>query len=146
MMRALRTASGLFLSFIAMSCGRESSPAGPTISATELVFLTQSEPQVAYMDALFIGDVVIDDQRCTRLGDAEGATVVWPSGYTVVRAGNTLRVVDGTGHLVGELGSSFRLGGGEVDILNPALHISYMDRALAHESCPGKYWIAAPGR
>ena len=128
----------------AVSCGTESTPATTRVNAVDLVFLTQSEPQRAYMDALFTGRVIIDASRCTRLGDADGATVIWPAGFTVAQEGSSIRVLDNTGRAVGRLGESFRIGGGEVSELHHSLQISYMDRAMAHESCPGRYWIAAP--
>jgi hypothetical protein len=127
---------------LAQGCG-EAPPSPALPSVTDLVFLTQSEPQTANMDALYIGRVYVDEKQCIRLGDAMGATVIWPSGFTARQNGDAIQVIDHTGRDVGRLGESFRMAGGEVTQLNPELHISYMDRAVAHESCPGKYWIAA---
>jgi hypothetical protein len=138
--------SALSLSVVlATGCSGGSPTVTPPPVVPDLVFLTQSEPQAVNMDALYVGRVFVDDEHCTRLA-GDGATVIWPAGFTVRLDGEAIRVIDNTGRDVGRLGESFWISGGEVNQLNPELHISYMDRAMAHESCPGKYWIAAEVR
>lgn len=126
---------------LAAGCNGDSLTRTTVAVVTDLVFLTQSEPQATNMDALYVGRVYIDHARCTRL-DGDGATVIWPAGFTVRQDGAAIRVIDNTGRDLARLGESFSISGGEVAQLNPELHISYMDRAMAQESCPGKYWIA----
>ena len=124
-------------------CSNDPAASLLNVNAVDVVFLTQSERQDAVMDALFTGRVLVDAAKCTRLDDPDGATVIWPVGFTVSGENGDLRVLDGDGREVGRLGGSFRIGGGEVTELNPQLHISYMDRAFAAEHCPGRYWIAS---
>lgn len=125
------------------ACSQDSAASLLSVNAVDLVFLTQSERPEAFMDALFTGRVIVDDAKCTRLDDAGRATVIWPVGYSVSGENGNLRVLDGGGRDVGRLGGTFRIGGGEVPLLNTRLPISYMDRARAAESCPGIYWIAS---
>jgi hypothetical protein len=127
---------------LAAGCDGNTPTRTPLAVVTDLVFLTQSEPQATNMDALYVGRVFVDEKRCIRL-DGDRATVIWPAGFTVRQDGESIRVIDNVGRDLGSLGESFSISGGEVNQLNPELHISYMDRAMAHESCPGKYWIAA---
>jgi hypothetical protein len=126
-----------------MACSSDGVPSLIGVDAEDVVFLTQSEPQAAYMDALFTGSVIVDEAKCTRLVDAERATVIWPPGFTVRGEDGALVVTKGDGQNVGILGGSFMIGGGLVSQLNPELQISYVDRARAQESCPGMYWIAS---
>ena len=130
-----------FVGSLLVGCSKNATPV--QVDAVDLVFLSQSEAQSEYMDALFTGRVVVDDNKCTRLDSPGRATVIWPAGFTVTGESGDLRVLDGDGREVGRLGGTFRIGGGEVPQLNPQLHISYMDRAFAAEFCPGLYWIAS---
>lgn len=97
----------------------------------EVLFLTQGAPATFVMDALFEGRVVVDDAGCVRLDGPDPATVVWPYRFTL--EGNTVHAADG--RIVGRLGGSFRLGGGEVPTLAGGDWQSALDR------CPGRFWI-----
>lgn len=109
-----------------------------------VVFMTQNVVQDAIMDALFQGEVVVDEAGCLRAGDASGATVVWPAGYQVENLLGEIWIRDADGDVVGQVGASFSLGGGEVPYLLESLGFSQEDRDLAETRCPGKYWIVAP--
>lgn len=103
------------------------------------VFFTQSEVPDAHMDALFEGPVVRDEAGCLRLSSADGATVVWPTGFTLDDGG---LVRDAEGQVIGRIGSSFQIPGGEVPILHDGLAVSDEVRSRAETHCPGRYWIA----
>ncbi len=108
---------------------------------SEVVFLFQNATPDAVMQALFQGRVITDDRGCLRLESTDRHTVVWPKGFTLEGVGAELRVLDGTGTEVGQIGGSFSLGGGEVPFLHEGVPVSPADRQRAHESCPGRYWI-----
>lgn len=112
-------------------------------SDPETVFLALSETPTAVMEALFQGRVIRDAAGCLRL-DApapDGATVVWPHGFTLQETGDELRVLDTGGGIVGRIGEMFRFGGGFVQALHEGIPLTDADRALAISRCPGAYWI-----
>lgn len=109
----------------------------------EVVFLRMRTNPTVTMDALFVGAVVVDDNGCLRLDSPDRHTVVWPRGYDFTTAGGTIRILDAQGDVVGRVGESFRLGGGEVTSLRDEMGFTAADRALAATHCPGRYWIAA---
>lgn len=105
-----------------------------------LLVLTQSRRPSAAMEALFTGPVVADGLGCLRLASEEGATVVWPEGYTLETSGDVHRVLDEEGAPAGALGEEFVLGGGEVSALLASMGFTDEDRERA-EACPGRYWL-----
>lgn len=107
------------------------------------VFLVQSEPATAVMEALFDGRVLMDAAGCLRLeiGSPEDATVVWPFGTTLEAFGSTYRVREEGGRAVGVVGERFRFGGGFVSELHDGIPMNEDARAHAGERCPGVYWI-----
>lgn len=145
-MSASRVALSLVAAVVLAGCAEDPPALAPVGSVTDIVFLTQIEFQESNMDALYVGRIHVDDRKCVRLDEGRGATVIWPSGFAPRQAGEDVHVVDHAGRDIGRIGDVFWISGGEVDQLNPQLHISYMDRAMAAESCPGKYWIAAEAR
>ena len=109
-----------------------------------VVFLAVEAGQDAYMDALFQGRVTRDAQGCLRLDTSDRHTVIWPHGYTLEARGGALVVKDGQGREVGAVGGTFSFGGGETASLDQLRYLSAATRARAEESCPGRYWFAAP--
>jgi hypothetical protein len=107
------------------------------------VFLAESELPGAYMDALFQGRVVRDEQGCLRLESAQPATVIWPLGSTLESRDGALYVKDGAGRELAKIGAVGSLGGGYVPSHEYA-SLSAGDRALAQTRCPGEYWLAGP--
>jgi len=114
------------------ACTRE--PAGS--DPAEIVFLEQDVATNEVMQALFEGRVVADSAGCLRLHSDSGATVVWPKGFRLEKGGE-LRVVDGGGRVVSNIGGEFHLGGGELS------NISGFSESLQQKArmCPGLYWI-----
>lgn len=113
-------------------------------SGTGALFLVQDVVGADAMDALFQGRITIDDSGCLRLETegSYGVTAVWPHRYEL-RGDGELRVADAAGELVGVIGDTFHLGGGEVPELTEALGFTPGDQELAHASCPGRYWIVS---
>jgi len=104
------------------------------------VFLAQSAPPGAVMQALFQGTVVRDAQGCLRLDSPQPATVIWPHGFTLEARGGRLYVEDAAGREIGRIGGSFRFGGG-YSPTHDHLSLTPADHALADSRCPGEYWI-----
>jgi hypothetical protein len=52
-----------------------------------------------------------------------------------------MRVRDAAGREIGQVGGSFRLGGGEVQSLHEGIGVSAADRQRAATHCPGRYWV-----
>lgn len=113
------------------------------LSGPETLFLVQSEPATAVMEAFFQGRVVRDAAGCLRLeaSGSDGATVVWPHGFTLDTAGDELRVRDDGAREVGRIGGEFRFGGGFVQTLHEGIPIAGSPRAEAAARCPGSFWI-----
>lgn len=107
------------------------------------LFLVQSEPATAVMDALFEGSIREDDAGClrTQATGAIGATVVWPYGFTLRTLGDDPYVMNADGRVVGRIGGVFLLGGGYVPSLHEGIPLADAARAAATERCPGSYWI-----
>jgi hypothetical protein len=111
------------------------------LQLTGVVFITQDVVQDVVMDALFQGRVITDAAGCLRLDSPDPATVIWPKGFTIVSSGDTLHIRDASGRDIGQIGGSFRLGGGEVQTLHDGIGVSAADRQRAQTQCPGRYWI-----
>ena len=153
-----RAAAGLGVAIFAMAlvgCESDASgPGEPMVEAADLLqvahhddvlFLSRTEPTTTAPDALFEGQMTIDEAGCIRLettGEV-GVTAVWPHGFTLERDGETLRVHDDTDAAVATVGALTRLGGGQVDQLGPDLGFTTNDQELANARCPGKYWFVA---
>lgn len=107
------------------------------------VFLTQEEPQGAFMDALFQGRISLDDEGCLRAESTGGSrpTVIWPAGYTLESSLGALRVKDADGEVVGVVGGAFSIGGGHGRL--EFVDLSPAERALAETRCPGEVWLAS---
>lgn len=111
------------------------------IDESDVVFLVQEVAPNAIMDALYVGEVSVDDAGCLRLAAPDYHTVVWPLGFTLEESGDALRVLDGAGAEAGRIGGTFRLGGGEVVVLHEGVGLSAAARANATALCPGRFWI-----
>lgn len=150
-MHPARTAGhvALALALSAAACASPADPGPVEITSAEniearigpsVTFLTLKVDMAESMSALFEGEVVLDDAGCLRLGSPDGPTAVWPRGYGF-ETGLGIRILDAGGSVVGRVGGSFRLGGGEVPSLHDGLGFTQADRDLAAAHCPGRYWI-----
>lgn len=108
----------------------------------DFVFLSMSVEPAASMDALFRGRISADDAGCLRLESSEPATVIWPKGYSLGMSVEGVIVRNAAGIEIGRIDDTFELGGGYVASLDGIGTVSARTRQLAHEKCPGKYWIA----
>ena len=107
------------------------------VTQPETVVLLQNRVPDVVMEALWTGPVIRDEGGCLRIGDAQGASVVWPVGFTA--EGD--RILSDTGALVGTVGQSLRMGGGIVGTLHDGLPMSEAEKERARTLCPGNYWI-----
>ena len=100
--------------------GCSSGPATPT--GGQAVTLPQStwypSPSASYMGALIQGTLRLQANNCVRLEELGGqmTTILWPRGYTAVRAGSELKIVAPDGTEVARTGSSFSSSGGYLDV------------------------------
>ena len=137
----------LLFTFALAGCGDGTIVASPdpmleVLTKDGVVLFTQNRVPDVTMDALFEGPVVQDAAGCLRLASADGATVVWPLGYTADVGGSSIEIRAADGALVGTVGEAFTSGGGEVEALTEAMGFTDADRHAA-EVCPGRYWIAS---
>lgn len=111
----------------------------------DVLFLSRTTSANDVMDALFMGHVSVDDAGCIRLETESdyGVTAVWPFGYTLDHDGDSVRVLDESGEAVATLGGELELGGGEVPELHDGIGFTDADQQLAHDRCPGYFWIVA---
>ena len=104
------------------------------------LFITQSAPQAAVMQALYVGAVTREGD-CYRLaGDPAGHTVVWPHGFRLAGPKKDMVMTD-AGKVIGQIGGEFRLGGGEVETLWEGGPVANPARQAALTTCPGRYWL-----
>lgn len=118
---------------------------GPNLSVVTtdgVKFMTQRTQPDVVMDALYTGVVDISFDGCLRADATNNqATIIWPVGYELVTttAGHEIRRP--SGELLGMLGDSFELGGGQTSELSAAAGFSATDQQIAANECPGLLWI-----
>ena len=113
------------------------------LAVNEIRFVTRTQEPAAYFDALALGIIAPDSSGCLRIADAGGPSVIWPRGYRLELGARGAEIIDFAGRPVGRLGTSFRLGGGELSTLDHVA-LSEADREVLQAKCPGLYWIASP--
>lgn len=110
-----------------------------------IFLLTQVLDPADAMEALYRGQVVVDDGGCIRLsGTGEPITAVWPKGFTARPTIEGPEIMDADGQRVGRVGEHFTFGGGVVPFLHEGLGFTEADQALAVSRCPGTFWIVTP--
>lgn len=89
------------------------------------------------MQALTRGELVVE-KGCLRLRHEDGSSrlPVWPPGWELSTEGREVRVLDGTGRVVAQVGDKVQMGGGEV----PA-RAEIRRKLSVPEGCPGPIWI-----
>ena len=137
-----RAYSLIGLAFLCAVCNSPSPTDGVgALNAEDVIFLALSEPPNAHMDALFHGTVTVDEAGCIRLQNDERSTVVWPYGFTFDDIGTELWVRDASGRVLGRIGGTFRVGGGQVPELHDGIRLTQTQRDQARTACPGDFWV-----
>ena len=156
LLRTLGAALVLLAVAVLAACGVGSGPppAGDSDARGETDAQTASDaPEVFFPQvreglgggptAAMAGKLVLDGEGCLRLGSSrqDGTWVlVWPADLRLETGGGKVRVVDGGGRTVAEVGKEVFMGGGEF-----GLPPNVVDPRTARElrsRCPGHYWIA----
>lgn len=94
------------------------------------------------MAALVEGKLVIAN-NCLRIITSQGISYlpIRPPNVAL-RTTNPVQVVDSTGHVIAQVDTDVKLGGGEVGSDAEAILSSQLIEPLP-VSCPGPYWIVA---
>jgi hypothetical protein len=92
----------------------------PAAAESDLFFLSHPEQQMAAMEALFTGPLLVRD-GCVLIGSAGDYSVpVWPYGFTATRDESGRVVVRNQGGgVVAVEGSTFEMGGGYIAEFSP---------------------------
>ncbi|HID52315.1 MAG TPA: hypothetical protein EYP41_09780 [Anaerolineae bacterium] len=101
------------------------------------VFMPQlKQRDVAFMDALLIGELVVEDS-CLRV-HSEGANylVIWQADYYLTDNDGVWEVLDETGAAVARVGETVYMGGGETSWVDEP----YLQEPIP-ETCGGPYWM-----
>ena len=103
----------------------------------ETIYFPMQGATNAYMEALIMGTLVLDEQGCLRVTGPEGTggdLIIWHQGFTVEVDGETITVLNEEGLAVARVGEPFEAGGGGGGAAPeiPGVPI---------EACPGPYWI-----
>ena len=110
----------------------------------DVVFVALASLPSTYMEALYKGHVLVDDEGCPRLeGWSGNPTVVWPHRYSLASIDGRLFVRDEEGKVVARLDGEFTMGGGETGTVDH-VDLSPESRAALAESCPGTFFLASP--
>lgn len=102
------------------------------------VFMPQlKQRDAAFMTALLIGDLVVEE-GCLRIRDiytGESRLVIWQADYFLTDNDGVLTIRDETGAVMAQVGERVFLGGGEQSTVNEAEL-----RQPLPASCAGPYW------
>jgi len=136
--------------------GPEPTGAGATTSGSESLYLSSREGGVffaaqrptegpsAMMTALTCGELVVE-KGCLRLRHEDGSRgdlPVWPPGWELSIEGREVRVLDGTGRVVVQVGDVVRMGGGQITRAGTGGGYERLRRELGvPEGCPGPIWM-----
>ena len=138
--RPRRAAAGLIpfflifnLSFLILSCSSDSS------SNDDICFPRQVDRggDRAVMEALFTGKLELRGKCLYAVSGEEAILIIWPPKFTLDTTGGTMRVLDGNGKAVAEVGKPISMGGGMGD----KLMMSEIDGGKEAVCCDGPYWI-----
>ncbi len=126
---------------LAAACGAASSPSPE-------VFFPQLRPNVSGgPDAATGGKLALGEEGCLRVkssaDDSSGWVPIWPASYELVTRGEEIRILDGKGRVVAQVGKEVSIGGGEAGLQKDFVKAS-MAREL-RERCPGTYWVVQEG-
>ena len=87
------------------------------------------------------------EEGCLRVrpsaDDSGGWVPIWPASYEPATRGEEIRILDGKGRVVAQVGKEVSIGGGEA-----GLHKGFIKASTARElreRCPGTYWVVQEG-
>ncbi|MDX1417042.1 MAG: hypothetical protein R3293_22750 [Candidatus Promineifilaceae bacterium] len=100
------------------------------------VFMPQlKQRDVAFMEALLVGELVVD-AGCLRVNsDNESVLVIWQADYFLTDNNGELQILDETGTVVAQVGEMIYVGGGTQSTIDPAEL-----RQPLPETYRGPYW------
>lgn len=134
---------------LAVACGGgpggSDANAAPQSSGTDSeVFFPERLPGGEDMLAQTRGKLVLDGRGCLRVRrDGASPTIVWPTSFEARRASGEVKVVNGKGKTVAQVGREVLMGGGEGALKGTKI-VDKPTRRELQERCPGSYWAAAP--
>jgi hypothetical protein len=89
----------------------------------------------AFMEALLIGQLVVED-GCLRVkSDYSNYLVIWQADYFLTEQDGRTQILDETGEVVAEVGQQVYMGGGEM----PSVNESELRQPIP-AACGGPYW------
>ena len=131
---------GIIVSILVTGCVENTPQNGDSVntSSSAPFFPVQKDPNLDYMEALLVGELVIED-GCLRVDDD---LLVWPHGFSLSIEGEVIQVIDGTGQPIARVGDKVEVSGGEVGTSElPEGYLSEISAQLPSDCCLGPYWI-----
>ena len=131
---------GIIVSILVTGCVENPPQNGDSVNNSSSVpfFPVQKDPSPDYMEALLVGELVIED-GCLRVDDD---LLVWPHGFSLSIEGEVIQVIDGTGQPIARVGDKVEVSGGEVGTSElPEGYLSEISAQLPSDRCLGPYWI-----
>jgi len=131
---------GIIVSILVTGCVENTPQNGDSVntSSSAPFFPVQKDPNLDYMEALLVGELVIED-GCLRVDDD---LLVWPHGFSLSIEGEVIQVIDDTGQPIARVGDKVEVSGGEVGTSElPEGYLSEISAQLPSDRCLGPYWI-----
>jgi hypothetical protein len=131
---------GIIVSILVTGCVENTPQNGDSVntSSSAPFFPVQKDPNLDYMEALLVGELVIED-GCLRVDDD---LLVWPHGFSLSIEGEVIQVIDDTGQPIARVGDKVEVSGGEVGTSElPEGYLSEISAQLPSDCCLGPYWI-----
>jgi hypothetical protein len=121
----------------------------PSSSAAGVFFPKQRPLPTGYPDAQGSGELVVDGEGCLRMKSGAGypgSVPLWPADFELDANSVPMRVLDGNGKVVAQVGSEVVMGGGTVgqETLKENQVLDEQTKRVIFERCPGPYFLAAP--
>lgn len=119
----------------------------PAMLSQSILFPRQAPtraPQI-YPDARLVGQLVVVD-TCLRIDVGQGhpsVLPVWPPNFTLSIENGTPTIMNEVGNVVGRVGDTLELRGGDIPDDENAWLTTEMLRQKPPQTCRGPYWLAA---
>jgi hypothetical protein len=123
---------------VVISALYESVGEDPSFAITPVpdVFMPQlKQRDVAFMEALLIGELVVQDGCLRVINENESTLVIWQADYFLSENAGILEILDETGNVVARVGEMVYMGGGEQRSVNEDEM-----RQPVPEQCSGPFW------